>query len=90
MRLEEIAEHIESTSHQAAVLEAAPKVLTLSRMSVAQLRQGSILAFEFLSSTVVKQPPCTTVLPATPPTFAVLVICPALYESPALFACCSS
>src|SRR5450432_792869 len=65
-------------------LKPRPTVLTLSTMSVPQFRHGSILAFVFLSITVVKQPPETTVLPATPPTVAVFVIAPELYDAPAV------
>ena len=60
---------------------------TLTGMSVDQFRQGSILAFAFLSITVTKQPPDTPMLPLT---LSVFVICPALYEIPALFCRCSS
>ena len=59
-------------------LKPAPSVFTLSFSSAFQLRHGSILALAFLSVTVAKQPPDTMVLPATPPTVAVLVIAPAL------------
>ena len=78
--------HVKTASPQRSSLPAIrpfqlkprPSVLTLSRSLAFQLRHGSILAFVFLSITVTKQPPDTTVLPATPPTVAVLVISPAL------------
>ena len=66
-------------------LKPNPAVSTWSRISAVHCRQGSIFALMFLSDTVLKQPPDTTVLPATPPTLDALVIEPELYDHPALF-----
>src|SRR3974390_1959017 len=59
-------------------LKPSPAVSIWSRMSAVHCRHGSIFALMLRSNTVLKHPPCTTVLPATPPMLDALLIAPEL------------